>query len=246
MGFFSPGWIPYSLSAQGMPACSPLVLAARLESSAVSLCPLSAGKMHSETDSPWSAQTQKNLHGLGRVAWEEAFQNTCCSFSQSLPSSSVISLAVLCRELAQFLPTPASSKVCPQGVPVLSLCPCWRLQDYRAQALGRPWCTTTMEETWLGISGTIAPLCLGELRWELWRQLGHMGRLCPKAACLSLQPREAAGVPRATSHSCANSQDLSQLLDWTWQFGTERLPRPLPGLSLLLKRHHFRIQEVCK
>lgn len=132
LGLFSPGWIPYSLSAQGMPACSPPILAARLESPAVSLCPLSAGKMHSETDSPWSAQTQKNLHGLGRMTWEEAFQNTCCSFSQSLPSSSVTFLSVLCRELAQFLPIPASSKVCPQGVPVLSLCPCWGLQDYRA------------------------------------------------------------------------------------------------------------------
>lgn len=137
-------------------------------------------------------------------------------------------------------------------VPRVSLfCLCVPAGDYRItelQALGRPWCTTRMEEMWLGISGTIAPLCLGELWWELRRQhgLGHMGRLCPKAAWLSLQPREAAGVPRATSHSCANSQDLSQLLDWTWQFGTERLPRPLPGLSLLYKRHHFRIQEVCK
>lgn len=228
LGFFSSGWIPSSLSPQGMPACRSPVSAARLESPGVSLCPLSAGEMHSETDSPRSAQTQENLHGLGRMTREEAFQNTCCS-SQTLLSSSVISLAVLCRGLAQSLPALASSKVspgCPCSVP-MSL-----LGVTELHALDRPWSRRGWE---LQVPLLLCAWVSLSQWWELGRQhgLGHMGRLClhcPKAAWLSPLPREAAGVPRATSHGCANSQDLLQLLNWTWQFRAERVPRPLPGL----------------
>lgn len=132
-----------------------------------------------------------------------------------------------------FCPHQPPAKCVPR---VSLLCPCGPAGITELQALDRPWCTTSMEEMWLGISGTIAPLCLGEPPAVVGRQpgLAHTGRLslhCPKAAWLSLQPREAAGVPRATSHGCANSQDLLQLLDWSWQFGTERVPRPLPGLQ---------------
>lgn len=184
-----------------------------------SLCPLSAGKTHSETDSPWSAQTQENLHGLGRMTWEEAFQNTCCS-SQSLLSSSVISLPVLCRALAQFLPTPASSKVslgCPCSVPV-SL-----LGVTELQALDRPWCTTSMEEMWLGISATIAPLCLGEpptvvgageAAWP-----GHMGTAQRQPGCPFSPERQLVSpgplpmaVPTArASYSCWIGPDNLEL-----------------------------------
>lgn len=200
-----------------MPACSPPILAARLESPGVSLCPSSAGKMHREANSPWSAQTQENLHGLGRRTREEAIQNTCCS-SKSLLSSSAISLAVLCRVLAQSLPTPASSKVspvCPCSVPVSLL----GVTDL--QALDRRWCTTSMEETWLGISGTIAPLCLGEppalvgAGEAAWAGQGvpalpkgspvvpsaQRGSWCPQGhfprACQQARPLKAAGLDLA-------------------------------------------------
>lgn len=206
LGFFSPGCSPYFLSPQGMPACSPPVLAARLKFLGVLLCPLSAEKMHSETDSSWSAQTKENLHGLGRMTQEEAFQNTCCS-SQSL-FSSVISLAVLCRELAQSLPTPASSKVSPG-------CPCVPAGATEFQALDNPWSTTSTEEMWLGISATVAPLCLGEpptvvgageAAWPgtYGQALPALpkGSWCPQGhfpwVCQQPRPLKAAGLDLAT------------------------------------------------
>lgn len=168
--------------------------------------------MHSETDSPQSAQTQENLHGLGRKTQEEDFQNTSCS-SQSLFSSSVISLAVLCRELAQSLPTSASSTPSPG-------CPCWGLQSFRP--LTDPGAPPAWRHGWefqqpLLLCAWVSLPLWGELErqhgLDTWQALpallkgnlavpsARRGSWCPQGhfprACQQPRPLKAAGLDLA-------------------------------------------------
>lgn len=148
-------------------------------------------------------------HGKKLSRIPVALPNPCCPQVQSPWQCSAGCWHSLC-------PHQPPAK-CPQCVPALSLCPCWGLQ------ISRPLTDAGAPPAWRRHGWEFqVPLLLCAwvslpLWWELGRQHG-LGRVClhcPKAAQLSLQPREAAGVPRATSHGRANRQDLLKLLDWT-------------------------------
>lgn len=106
---------------------------------------------------------------------------------------------------------------CPCSVPV-SL-----LGVTELQAPDRPWCTTSMEEMWLGISATIAPLCLGEspalVRAGEAAWPGHMGTaqrqpgcpFSPKRQLVSLGPLPTAVPTARTSYSCWIGPDNLEL-----------------------------------
>lgn len=265
---FLRGWIPSSLAPQGMPACSPPTLAARLESPSVSLCSGSAGEVCREDGLHLHCSDTGSFPWAGKVGMGGSFPGSLAALPNPCPPRTTISLAELCKELAQSLAAPASCKVspgCPCSVPVSPL------GVIELSTLHRPCCTTGMGETWLETSATAAPPCLAEHpaavgegadgAGEAAQHRTRVGRLClhcpaaaqGRAGCPfspERQPVSPRPLPVGTQAALLRQQPAP--LNGGW-IGTGSLEsKGSRGLSqdcsttAQVASLHFRIKEVCK
>lgn len=266
LGLLSPrAWIPSSLAPQGMPACSTPTLAARLESPSVSLRSGSAGEMYREDGFPLQCSDTGRFLWAGKVGTGGSFPGPPAALPNPCPPCTVISLAELCRELAQSLATPASCKVsprCPCSVPVLQN---WGLQNsvplIDPGALPAPgrhgWkhLLPPLLRAWVSVP----------LRSERWRKerggstaQDMHGRLClhcPAAA------RGQAGCPFSPERQPASPWPLpagvqaallcQQLAPLCWVGTSSLKPKGSRGFyrdcstTAQAAPLHFRIREVC-